>query len=229
MDLFHHIVAYRLNEREKQAFMDAKVEFTRIFKVPDGETVIFEIGEADSRWGRVEALLRSLGDCRVRDTTMTVPTFSEYILKVLRPGVDEMIEKRGEWEIGRDVTLKSGELVRTGKPLEALDALDTALRQATAEGRTLWVTSLCERGRAFAHVLGDHEREIGYVEYALPFSDDYPFAAYNLARLLLQHGQADRALHYAAEAYRLSIADEAESNHHLRAAILKQWPECQLA
>ena len=79
-------------------------------------------------------------------------------------------------------------------------------------------------GRAFAHYLGDEEREIEYAEQALPFASDYRFAAYNLALLLLKYGHPDRAMHYATEAYGLSIANETEPDHDLRAAILREWP-----
>jgi tetratricopeptide (TPR) repeat protein len=224
MGLFHHIVVYSTNDQEKRAFVEAGVEFNRISKASGSESVTFEIGEDDPRWHRVEALLRSLGEHRVRDTAMSVPTLGEYISKVVRPGAEKAAQLRGEWEPGRVATLKSGELARAGKSLEALSVLDTALGQAIAEKRDMWITALCDRGRAFAHYLGDHEREIEYAEQALPFAADYRFAAYNLALLLLKYGHADRAMHYANEAYRLSIANETESDHDLRAAILREWP-----
>jgi tetratricopeptide (TPR) repeat protein len=225
MGLFHHIVVYSPNEQEQHAFKEAGVEFKLISKASGGESVTFEIGEDDPRWNKVEALLRSLGEHRFRDTPMSVLTLREYISKIVRPGAEKAEELQDRWEPGREATLKSGELVRAGKALEALGVLNLALRQAIAEKRDMWITMLCNRGRAFAHYLGDHKREIEYAEQALPFAPDYGFAAYNLALLLLKHGHADRAMHYATEAYCLSIADETESDHDLRAAILRQWPD----
>lgn len=112
-----------------------------------------------------------------------------------------------------------------GKVAEALRVLDVTLGQAIAEKRDMWIASICDRGRAFARFLGDHEREIEYAKQALPFAADYCFAAYNLALLLRKYGHNDRAVHYANRAYRLSIAKETDSDYDLRAAILREWPD----
>jgi hypothetical protein len=223
--LFHLIVVFSLNEEEKQAFVDAGIEFKRTTKVPGGETITFEIGEHDPRWNKIEALLRSLGDHRFRDDSMTVATLEEYVTKFVLPGAEKMAEVRGKWEPGREATSKCCQLARVGKTLEALSVLDMAIGQAVTERRGMWVTFLCDQGRAFAHHLGDHGREIGYAEQSLPFATEYRFAAYNLAQLLLKHGHGGRAMHHATEAYRLSMTHETESDHDLRAAILRQWPD----
>lgn len=115
MGLFHHIVVNSVNEQERHDFAEAGLEFKLISKASGGEGVIFEIGEDDPRWNRVEALLRSLGEHRVRDTPMSVPTLREYISKVLLPGAEKAKELLGRWEPGREATLKSGELARAEK------------------------------------------------------------------------------------------------------------------
>src|SRR5579864_6217173 len=218
MGLFHHLAVFSLNEEEKRAFAEAGIEFKLIPKASGGEGITFEIGEDDPRWNKVEALLRSLGEHRFRDTPMSVPTLREYISQVVRPGAEKMEQLRGRWEPAREATLKSGELARAGKTLEALSVLDLALRQAFAEKRGLWITSLCHLGRAFAYCLGDHKREIEYAEQARPFASDYRYAAYNLALLLLKYGHPDRAMYYATEAYGRTLANETEPDHDLRTA-----------
>jgi hypothetical protein len=54
-----------------------------------------------------------------------------------------------------------------------------------------------------AHIAGDRRREIRYTENALPYANDYSFAIYNFAQLLLRDGQADLAKRYATKAYEL--------------------------
>jgi tetratricopeptide (TPR) repeat protein len=75
-----------------------------------------------------------------------------------------------------------------------------------------------------AHAIGDHRREIAYSEQALPYAEEHRFAVYNFAQLLLRRGKIDRALRYATEAYRLSIAENTEADRDLMAAIVRQWP-----
>ena len=73
-------------------------------------------------------------------------------------------------------------------------------------------------------MVGDHLRQIQYEERALPFAQEYHFAAYNFAQLLLSHGQVARAERYANEAYKLSVTGTTDADRDLVAAILKQWP-----
>jgi hypothetical protein len=79
-------------------------------------------------------------------------------------------------------------------------------------------------GAIFSRVTGDAQRQIHYEEQALPFAEDYPFDAYNLAQLLLRNGQLLRAEHFAGEAYRECITKNTDAGRDLITAILNQWP-----
>jgi hypothetical protein len=60
MKLFRHITVISISEQEKADFLEAGVAFKKVTKGPRGECAIFEIGEDDSRWERVAALIASL-------------------------------------------------------------------------------------------------------------------------------------------------------------------------
>jgi len=227
MQLFHHIVVFSLSEQEKRAFVEAGVEFTRTVNASRGETVMFEIGEDDPRFERVTALLRSLDPKRVRDSSMTVPTLREWIAKMVAGGRERLHQEAAEqaqWPRGREVMRESVDLTKSGKKEQALNVLDPAIAEAIAGNHCRWVRILSRHAAVLSRLKGDRERQIHYEEQALPFAEDYRFAAYNFAQLLLSDGQLVRAEHYAAEAYIQSIAETSEADGDLRAAILKQWP-----
>jgi hypothetical protein len=119
---------------------------------------------------------------------------------------------------------QSVDLAKTGEVEQALGVLDTALAQATEEDRGKWIKILGRHAAALARFMGDRHREIQYTEQALPYAEDYRFAVYNFAQLLVTDGQAVLAERYATEAYDLSIAEGTEADRDLAAAILKQWP-----
>jgi hypothetical protein len=80
MGLFHHITVFFISEQEKRDFLEAGVEFKEVTRGPRGECAIFEIGEDDTRWERVAALVASLEGndrvpkkLRVQDLSMTAP------------------------------------------------------------------------------------------------------------------------------------------------------------
>jgi Domain of unknown function (DUF4375) len=84
MKLFHHITIFAISEEEKADFLEAGVEFKKVTRGPRGECAIFEIGEDDSRWERVVALMASLEGrdgipkkYRVQNLSMTAPTMEE--------------------------------------------------------------------------------------------------------------------------------------------------------
>jgi hypothetical protein len=84
--LFHHITVFLISEQEKASFLDAGVEFTDVTRGARGESVNFDIGEDDPRWGRVVALIASLEGregmpkkYRVQDLSMTAPTMKENL------------------------------------------------------------------------------------------------------------------------------------------------------
>lgn len=228
MNLFHHIVIFRMTEDEKRDFVKAGVEFTRTMKTSRGETGTFEIGESDSRYERIAALLRSLETKRFRDDSMTVPTLREFIAKTL-PSAERLKEEgyfsmQAKWKRGREVAQQSLELAKAGQTEQALNFLDTGIAEAIQENNSWWVSRLCRRAATFARLIGDRQRQIRYEEQALPFAKDYPFAAYNFAQLLFSDGQVARSEQHAAEAYRQSIAQATEADRDLVAAILRRWP-----
>jgi len=230
MQLFHHITVLALSEQEKAALLGMGVEFTRTMKTSRGESVMFEIGENDPRYERLAALLQSLGPKRVRDFSMTVPTLSEYIEKIVRPIAEQRLTQQGyfakqaKWERGQEVMQETLKLLKAGQKDQALAILDAAIEEAIRENHSGWVSILCHHAAVVAHSMGDFQRQISYEEQALPFAKDYRFAAYNFAQLLLRDGQLVRAEGYATEAYRQSISQTSEADSDLRAAILKQWP-----
>ena len=86
MTLFRHITVISISEQEKADFLEAGVAFKKVTKGPRGECAIFEIGEDDSRWERVAALIASLEErdgipkkYRVQNLSMTAPTMEECI------------------------------------------------------------------------------------------------------------------------------------------------------
>ena len=129
------------------------------------------------------------------------------------------------WEHGHHVMLESPHLIQRGEREQAFNKLDSALEQATAENHVTWFRILCRHAAVVAHIAGDRRREIRYTEKALPYANDYSFAIYNFAQLLLRDGQADLAKRYATKAYELNTTGGAVADSDLAAALLKQWPE----
>ena len=83
-ELFHHITVFLISEQEKASFLSLGISFRETTKGPRGESVTFDIAEADPRWGKVVELIESLDErdgmpkeYRVQDLAMTVPTWEE--------------------------------------------------------------------------------------------------------------------------------------------------------
>lgn len=227
MQLFHHITVLALSEQEKAALLGMGVEFTRTMNTSRGESVMFEIGESDPNYERVAALLRSFEAKRVRDFSMTVPTLRQWVSKMVAEGGESFrreVAMREPWERGREVMRESLELAKSGKAEQALNLLDSAITEAIERNHTRWALALSRHAAFLSRVKGDAQRQIHYEEQALPFAEDYAFAAYNFAQLLLSNGQLVRAEHFAAEAYRRCIAKNTDAGRDLMTAILKQWP-----
>jgi hypothetical protein len=230
MELFHHITVFFLDEEEKNGLVKAGVVFKTVAKGSRGENATFEIAENAANWPRVDALLSSMGDRRVRDFSTTVP-YGVYLQKITRAHLDEYLKTKGqptkeEWELGREFMLKSFQLAKAGDVVEALQLLDGAIAQGICEDRTEWVRRLCRQAAAFSLYIGDPGREISYSEQALRYAKDYRFAVYNFAKLLLKHGHVLRAEQCATEAYRLTSSDSCanEEDRDLVAAIARDWP-----
>lgn len=103
--------------------------------------------------------------------------------------------------------------------------MDDVLAEAVRENRATLISTLCGHAAVLAHAMGERARQLDYEEMALPFARDWRFAAYNFAQLLMSDGQMVRVQSYARDAYRLSIASEAQADRDLAAAILRQWPD----
>ena len=91
MKLFHHITVLSISEAEKSDFSQAGVEFT-VTRGSRGECIEFDLGEEDSRWPKVAALLEALGGTRgiekkyrVQDLRMTAPTMEENLRRMQEP------------------------------------------------------------------------------------------------------------------------------------------------
>jgi len=191
MDLFHHITVFSLTEDEKRLFVEAGINFTVLKTMPEGESVTFDIGECDPRYGKVTGLLKALGKERFRDFSMTVPTLQEFIKKVVRPGAERLkreghFASQAKWEHGREVMRDSLELLKKGQKEEALRLLDAAITEAIRNNHNSWIRTLCQYAAAIALSMRDRQRQIHYEEQALPFVEDWRFAAYNFAQLLLK-------------------------------------------
>jgi hypothetical protein len=230
MELFHHITVLFLDEEEKNAFVEAGVAFKTVAKGSRGENATFEIAENDPNWLQVDALLSSMGDHRIRDFSTTVP-YGVFLQNVTRAHLNDFLKTKGQatkedWELGREAMLQSFQLAKAGDVVEALHLLDRAIAQGIGENRREWVRRLCSNAAVFSHYIGDHGREISYSEQALRYAQDYRFAVYNFAKLLLKHGHALRAEQCATEAYRLTVADGSanEEDRDLVAATAREWP-----
>jgi hypothetical protein len=230
MELFHHITVFFLDEEEKNGLVREGVVFKKVAKGSRGENAMIEIAEDHPNWPRIDALLSSMGDNRVRELPTTVP-YGEFLQKVTRAHLDEFLKTKGRstkeaWELGREAMLQSFQLARAGDVVEALHLLDGAITQGIGEDRREWVRRLYRQAAVFSLYLGEHGREISYSEQALRYAKDYRFAVYNFAKLLSKHGHALRAEQCATEAYRLILADgsENEEDRELVAAIARDWP-----
>jgi hypothetical protein len=89
MTLFHHITVFLISEQEKASFVEAGVVFTDVTRGTRGESVNFDIGEDDPRWGKVVSLMASLDEregmpkkYRIQNLSMTAPTWEENILQM---------------------------------------------------------------------------------------------------------------------------------------------------
>ncbi len=133
-------------------------------------------------------------------------------------------EAKEHWDVGRLAMQRTTDLLKGGQLNEVFPILDEAIAQAIKEKRSIWVRIFCRHGEVLAHARGDAEREVRYAEQALPYTTDYRFALYNLARILLRVGQTVRAESCATEAYKLAVAEKSDADRDLVAAILKQWP-----
>jgi len=193
MHLFHHIVVFSLNEKEKRAFLEAGVEFTRTTKTSRGETVMFEIGEDDPRYERVAALLKSLGAERFRDSSMTTPTLRDWVAKKVAAGGERLKQEAAvlaQWERGREVIRQSTELLKSGKQEEARQLLDPAIAEAIQGRHSRWASVLCRCAAAISQSMGDRQRQIHYEEQALPFATDYGFAALQFCSIVIERRSA---------------------------------------
>ena len=133
-------------------------------------------------------------------------------------------EAKKPWDAGVHAMRQSLDLARDRQPEKALRILDDVIAQANEEERGMWVATLCRHAAVLAHAMGDIRREIQYAEQALPHADDYRFALYNFAQLLLRGGEVARAERYARGAHKLALAQGTETDRDLIAAIRKQWP-----
>ena len=124
----------------------------------------------------------------------------------------------------KSVIKASVELAKAGQTENALTGLDAVLAEAPQEDESGCTRILCRHAAALAHAKGDLQREIQYTRHALPYTKDYPFAAYHLAQLLLRDGHLQLAEKYATEAYELTISGAGEADADLALAIIKQWP-----
>ncbi len=130
------------------------------------------------------------------------------------------------WEKGRKAVRDSLDLMQTGEAEQSFSVLESAVAQAVAEHRDLWVRLLCRHAALLANRKRDKLRELRYSEQALLYArnlPDYPYALYNLAQLALLNGHNSVARQYATEAYSLSIKS-LQPDRDLTTAILKQWP-----
>lgn len=89
MGLFHHITVFLIGKQEKASLLQAGIEFTDVTRGQRGESVSFDIGEDDPRWGTIVALIASLEEreglpkeYRVQNVSMTVPTMKESLRQV---------------------------------------------------------------------------------------------------------------------------------------------------
>jgi tetratricopeptide (TPR) repeat protein len=128
------------------------------------------------------------------------------------------------WEQGREAMRRSAEFAKAGEPEQALSIVEDAISEATKDQRKDWIYLLCGHAAVLADAMGDTRRKIRYVQQALPHAQDYQFAAYNFARLLLDDGQLELAKQYAAEAYQLATAKGTQADSDLKKAILELWP-----
>ena len=116
------------------------------------------------------------------------------------------------------------DLIQRGETEQAFGDIDRTLADALHDNQELSFKTLCKHAAVMAHASGDRDREIRYMKQALPYAKDRQFALYNFAELLVRDGQTDTASQYAAEAYRLSVAEETADNRELVTAILRSWP-----
>ena len=138
MNLFHHIIVFFISEKEKAEFLEAGVVFKNVTRGPRGECAEFDIGEEDSRWKSVAALLASLEanqqvekEFRVQDLRMTVPW--EENMRQIKERIAANAESRPEpkWLVGY-----SGQSVDELLALEGkyrIDSLTLAFEQAISQ------------------------------------------------------------------------------------------------
>ena len=64
MEVFHHITVFLISEPEKASLVEAGIVFRNrdVTRGPRGESASFNIFEEDPRWGKVGAILASLGE-----------------------------------------------------------------------------------------------------------------------------------------------------------------------
>lgn len=138
MKLFRHITVISISEQEKADFLEAGVAFKKVTKGPRGECAIFEIGEDDSRWERVAALIASLEErdgipkkYRVQNLSMTAPTMEECI----RQAADRIADRK-KLQSGPKWLEYSGESADQLLSLEGkyrVDSLVVAFEQAIGQ------------------------------------------------------------------------------------------------
>lgn len=116
------------------------------------------------------------------------------------------------------------DLIQRGETEQAFGDMDRTLADALHDNQEPSFKTLCNHAAVMAHASGDLDREIRYMEQALPYAKDRQFALYNLAELLLRDGQTGAAEQYATEAYHLSVAEGTADNRELATAILRLWP-----
>lgn len=138
MKVFRHVTIISISEQEKADFLEAGIAFKKVTKGPRGECAIFEIGEDDSRWESVAALIASLEErdgipkkYRVQNLSMTAPTMEECIRQAA-----ERIAARKKSQPGPKWLEYSGESVDQLLSLEGnyrIDSLVLAFEQAISQ------------------------------------------------------------------------------------------------
>jgi hypothetical protein len=114
--------------------------------------------------------------------------------------------------------------MKSGKKEQALNVLDPAIAEAIEGNHRRWVSVLSRHAAALSRSMGNRERQIHYEQQALPFAEDYRFAAYTFAQIAVKRWAVNSCRALCCRIVLQRIGKHQRPTSDLRAAILKQWP-----
>lgn len=120
---------------------------------------------------------------------------------------------------------ESTKLAQSGEPLKALELLDNSIAVAARENWNRALETISRHAAIIAESTGDLTRAKSYNEQTLARAPENPMALYEMAKILSEQGEIERARKYASRRYQVSVRGGTEIDRARVELLGKHWPE----